>query len=120
MDNGLDQLENCTDIGDVRAALNSVCGRFGAIARLDILAANQGGKRQALCFMRMDSPEQETQLIRALGVGRFGGDLVLVVDLTPADMERTKPVHSQLPPVVPLRPERDTPSSLAGRATRYP
>ena len=48
---------------------------------LDILAASQAGKRQALCFLRMVSADQENQLMRELGVGRFGGDLVVIVDL---------------------------------------
>ncbi|WP_296919746.1 hypothetical protein [Polaromonas sp.] len=54
---------------------------FGSVARLDILAARQEGKRQALCFLRMDSVEQEQQVMRELGVGRFGGALVVIVDL---------------------------------------
>ena len=49
--------------------------------RLDILTARQAGKRQALCFLRMDSDEQEQQVMNALGVGRFGGDIVVVIDL---------------------------------------
>ena len=81
MDTLLDQLKSCTDIGALRPALLSICSRFGSIARLDILAASQAGKPQALCFLRMDSDEQEQQLVRELGMGRFGGDLVLIVDL---------------------------------------
>ena len=77
----LEHLKNCTDIGAVRPALHSLCSRFGSIARLDILAASQAGKRQALCFLRMDSPEHERQLMSELGFGRFGGDLVVIVDL---------------------------------------
>lgn len=34
-----------------------------------------------MCFMRMSSAEQETRLAQELGVGRFGGDLVFVVDM---------------------------------------
>ena len=81
MNTTLDQLNGHTDIGALRPALLSVCSRFGSIARLDILAAGHAGKRQALCFLRMDSAEQEQQLISELGVGRFGGDLVVIVDL---------------------------------------
>lgn len=81
MDTTLDQLNGFPDIGALRPALLSVCSRFGSIARLDILAAGHAGKRQALCFLRMDSAEQEQQLISELGVGRFGGDLVVIVDL---------------------------------------
>lgn len=83
MNNILQPLQNCTDITDLKPALQSICARFGSVARLDILAASQAGKRQALCFLRMDSAEQEDQLVRELGVGRFGGDLVLVIDLPP-------------------------------------
>lgn len=81
MNNTFDQLKNCADISDLRPALHSLCSRFGSVARLDILTASQGGKRQALCFLRMDSAEQEYRLMSELGVGRFGGDLVVVVDL---------------------------------------
>jgi hypothetical protein len=81
MNTTLDQLNGHSDIGALRPALLSICSRFGSIARLDILAAGQAGKRQALCFLRMDSAEQEQQLITELGVGRFGGDLVVIVDL---------------------------------------
>ncbi len=81
MSTALDQLNGFPDIGALRPALLSVCSRFGSIARLDILAARHAGKRQALCFLRMDSAEQEQQLINELGVGRYGGDLVVIVDL---------------------------------------
>ena len=77
----LEQLKSCTDITSLRSALSSMCSRFGSISRLDILASNRAGRHQALCFLRMDEPEQEHLLMRELGVGRFGGDLVLVVDL---------------------------------------
>lgn len=76
-----DHLKNYTDINTLKPALHSLCSRFGSVARLDILAASQAGKRQALCFLRMDSADQERQLMRELGVGRFGGDLVVIVDL---------------------------------------
>lgn len=82
-----DLLKNFPDIGTLRPALHSLCSRYGSVARLDILAASQAGKRQALCFLRMDSAAQEQQLMRELGVGRFGGDLVVIVDLlTPGGM----------------------------------
>ena len=81
MINPLDSLKNFTDVCTLRPALLSLCSRFGSILRLDILTACQAGKRQALCFLRMDSAEQEQQIMNELGVGRFGGDIVLVIDL---------------------------------------
>ena len=76
-----DQLNTYADIGTLRPQLHSLLSRFGSVARLDILSASQAGKRQALCFLRMGSAEQEDQLMSELGVGRFGGDLVLILDL---------------------------------------
>lgn len=76
-----DQLHNFSDICTLKPAVHSLCARYGSVARLDILAASQAGKRQALCFVRMDSAEQEQQLMTDLGVGRFAGDLVMIVDL---------------------------------------
>jgi hypothetical protein len=81
MNTTFDQLRNFSDIGTLKPALHSLCSRYGSVARLDILAASQAGKRQALCFLRMDSVEQERQLMSDLGVGRFAGDLVMIVDL---------------------------------------
>ncbi len=89
MNTAFDQLKNFSDIGALKPALHSLCSRYGSVARLDILAASQAGKRQALCFVRMDSDEQERELMSDLGVGRFAGDLVMIVDLhTPT------PVHA--------------------------
>ncbi len=85
MHHEFDQLNKFADIGALKPALHSLCSRYGSVARLDILAASQAGKRQALCFLRMGSAEQEHHLMSELGVGRFGGDLVVIVDLqTPA------------------------------------
>jgi hypothetical protein len=35
-------------------------------------------------FLRMASSEEEAQIMTALGIGRFGGELVLVVNLKAA------------------------------------
>jgi hypothetical protein len=81
MHHEFDRLKTFADITTLRPALHSLCSRYGSVARLDILAASQAGKRQALCFLRMGSADQESQLMHELGVGRFGGDLVVIVDL---------------------------------------
>ncbi|MES2361910.1 MAG: hypothetical protein V4646_08910 [Pseudomonadota bacterium] len=100
----LEPLENCTEISELRPALHLLCDRFGSIARLDILPASHVGRRQALCFLRMASAEQEETLVRELGIGRFGGALVLVVDLLPRanagtaavlSMPSISPAHEQ-------------------------
>ena len=81
MNQTLEQLKGCPDIPALRRALQSVCSRFGSLQRLDILSGGQRGKRQVMCFLRMDSAEEERRLALELGIGRFGGDLVVVVEL---------------------------------------
>lgn len=93
MNNAFDQLKDFSDINSLKPALHSLCSRYGSVARLDILAASQAGKRQALCFLRMGSAEQERQLMSELGVGRFAGDLVMIVDLnTPGTVLENTPI----------------------------
>ena len=62
--------------------MHMLCANFGPIRRLDILEASQQGKRQALCFLRLETDRQEQQLMSTLGIGRFSGDLVVIVDLS--------------------------------------
>lgn len=81
MNEQFNQLKQHADVHSLRPAIHSLCTQYGSVARLDILAASQAGKRQALCFLRLDSDEQERHLMQDLGVGRFAGDLVMIVDL---------------------------------------
>jgi hypothetical protein len=81
MMNALEKLGHCPDVATLKPALQRLCGKFGRIARLDVLTAMHEGTRQAICFLRLDSPEKEQVLMKALGVGRFGGEIVFVVDL---------------------------------------
>ena len=62
-------------------ALQSLCRHFGLIEKLVILTAKHEGTKQAICFLRLALEEQEQALMKALGVGRFGGEIVIVVDL---------------------------------------
>jgi hypothetical protein len=80
----LAQLNHCTDVVSLRPTLQDLCSRFGVVARLDVLPVEQAGHQQALCFWRMQSAEAEVQIMQTWGIGRFGGDLVMVVDLSPA------------------------------------
>lgn len=92
----LDQLGRCPDMTALRSALGELCARFGSVTQLNILPATQAGKQQALCFVRMSSPEEERQLMSGLGIGRFGGELVVVVDLqTPGPPQMTLDLFAQ-------------------------
>jgi hypothetical protein len=90
--NILERLGHCPDVATLKPALQQLCGKFGRVVRLDVLTAMHEGTRQAICFLRLDSPEKEQVLMKTLGVGRFGGEIVFVVDLhAPATDQDTGP-----------------------------
>jgi hypothetical protein len=82
--NALDDLKQCPDVATLKPALQKLCEKFGKIARLDVLTAMHEGTKQAICFLRLDAPDKEVALMKALGVGRFAGEIVFVVDLNNA------------------------------------
>jgi len=79
----LDRLRYCLGVDDLKRELRALCAPYGTISRLDVLRSQRSGKRQAICLWRMESHEREQQVISEFGVGRFGGDLVAVVELQP-------------------------------------
>jgi hypothetical protein len=81
MNSALRDLTQCGDVGSLQSALRSLCSEFGSMSRLDILTMSEAGKRQAVCLLRLDSAEQEKNLMTKLGAGRFGEDLCVVVNL---------------------------------------
>ena len=93
--NALDRLPQCADAASLKPALYRLCEKFGSIARLDVLTAIHEGTRQAICFLKMESPEKEQKLMQTLGVGRFGGEIVFVVDLNAVTSSETQEPSSQ-------------------------
>ncbi|MDO5625377.1 MAG: RNA-binding protein [Pseudomonadota bacterium] len=77
----IDELRRCADVATLKAAVREAGARFGPVKRLDILTSVHEGRQQAICFLRLQTPEQEQALMKSLGVGRFGGEVVFVVDL---------------------------------------
>jgi hypothetical protein len=77
----LKSLAGCQDVASLRSTIYERFTEFGAIAHMDIVTMKQPGKRQALCFLRLESPTQEQRLMANPGVTRFGGELLFVVDL---------------------------------------
>ena len=71
----------CADVKSLELALLNACSEFGSVSRLDIMTMIKAGKRQAVCLVRMDSAQQEHELMSRLGAVRFGEDLCVVVDL---------------------------------------
>ena len=90
--NVFQEFRRCRDLGTLRSRVTELSARFGALSRLDILTAVHAGRQQAICFLRMQTAEQERRLMKTLGVGRFGGEVVFVVDLqTPPETEEVAP-----------------------------
>lgn len=88
----LHDLQQCSDVATLSPALHRLCSSFGRVDKLSILTAMHKGARQAICFLRLESPEKERVLMKTLGVGRFGGEVVFVVDLKPgADAAKFSP-----------------------------
>jgi hypothetical protein len=77
----LQSLASCGDAASVRSAISALCAEFGKVTHLDVLTMAEAERRQALCFLRLESETQERQLMTACGVTRFGDDLLVIVDL---------------------------------------
>ena len=77
----LAELRQHSNVTSLKPALLQLCGRFGRITRLEILTSMREDTKQAICFLRMERPDQELQLMKVLGVGRFSGEVVFVLDL---------------------------------------
>ncbi|HEX6156853.1 MAG TPA: hypothetical protein VFZ54_12550 [Burkholderiales bacterium] len=65
----------------LRAAILELCAEFGTVRSIDILTVLEARKKRALCFLRLESEAQETELVRTLGASRFGSEVLVVVDL---------------------------------------
>lgn len=85
MNQALKDLSSCDDFGSLESGLRALCSGFGPVSRMDILPMVDAGKRKAVCLLRVNSPEQEQNLMAQLGAVRFGDDLCVVVDLRNSD-----------------------------------
>jgi len=77
----LKALTGCGDTVGLKSAIHEMCTEFGEVRSIDILTVIEAETRRALCFLRLESEEQEIALMRSLGVSRFGNDVLVVVDL---------------------------------------
>lgn len=88
----LRDLQQYDDAETLTPALHGLCSHFGPVEKLVILTAKHEGTKQAICFLRLASEDQEQTLMQSLGVGKFGGEIIIVVDLKPTD-----PSHERHP-----------------------
>lgn len=83
MNQALRDLSSCGDFGSVESGLRALCSGFGPLSRMDVLPMVDAGKRKVVCLLRVNSSEQEQNLMTQLGAVRFGEDLCVIVDLRP-------------------------------------
>jgi hypothetical protein len=74
-------LAGCGDAASLRLAVSDLCSEFGNPTHIDIVTMAEARKRRALCFLRLESAAQESQLMAAVGASRMGQDLLVIVDL---------------------------------------
>ncbi|MEI7784383.1 MAG: RNA-binding protein [Betaproteobacteria bacterium] len=67
------------DISVWRDRLHALFSQHGHVSRLDLVRADQSGQRRLLCFLRMANEQEDNATALALGLGRFGGDLVMLI-----------------------------------------
>ena len=76
----LKALTACADALGLKSAVHEMCAEFGNVKSIDILTVVEAERRRALCFLRLESEAQEIELMRSLGVSRFGSEVLVVVD----------------------------------------
>ena len=67
------------DAFELRERLHLMFSEHGQVQRLELLRADQAGQRRFLRFVRMRSESENQAVARALGLGRFGVDLVMLL-----------------------------------------
>lgn len=90
----LQELQHCANAETLTPALHGLCSHFGLVKKLVILTAKHEGTKQAICFLRLETEVQELTLMNSLGVGKFGDEVIIVVDLKPTDQSLEDISHS--------------------------
>lgn len=88
------------DISVWRDRLHALFSLYGHVSRLDLVRADQPGQRRFLCFLRMANEQEDNEVALAMGLGRFGGDLVMLISpdepalINPPWLHGLKPARS--------------------------
>ena len=116
----LRDLQQCADVATLTPALHGLCSHFGRVEKLAILTAVHEGTQQAICFLRLESSEKEQVLMKTLGVGRFGGEVVFVVDLKAQDGAEEFSASSQWSNFADTEPRSEQHALVAMRPNAHP
>lgn len=81
MQTSIPALAHCRDVASLKTELQSLCAAYGSAPHIDILTMVEAGKRRAVCLLRLETAVQEERMAAQFGLGRFGDDLFVVVEL---------------------------------------
>ena len=76
-----EKLRTCTSADELNIALRLLCVPFEVVSSLKIIEVEKPGQRQMLCFLRFENTLAMQRFSTEFGVGIFGGELILIVDL---------------------------------------
>jgi hypothetical protein len=93
----LDALAGCGDAASLRSAIRGLCAAYGKVTSIDVMTVAEPRKRQALCFLRLESETQEARLIAGAGALRFGSDVLVIVDLPIPAWRPERAAHAARP-----------------------
>ena len=77
----MNALAGCGDAASLQSAVRGLCAAYGKVTSIDVMTVAEPRKRQALCFLRLESEAQEIRLMTGVGALRFGSDVLIIVDL---------------------------------------
>lgn len=87
MSPAIENLRTYASADELNIALRLLCVPFGAVSSLKIIEVEKPGQRQMLCFLRFENIISMRCFATKFGLGIFGGDLILIVDLYTAATE---------------------------------
>lgn len=90
-------LAGCGDAASLRTAIRGLCETYGKVTSIDVMTVAEARKRQALCFLRLESEAEETRLMNGVGALRFGSDVLVIVDLPMPAWRAERAAHAAHP-----------------------
>ena len=81
MSPAIEKLRICTSADEFNTALRLLCVSFGVVNSLKVITVEKPGQRQMMSFLRFENMLAMQRFSTEFGVGIFGGELILIVDL---------------------------------------
>lgn len=91
MSPAIEKLRICTNADEFNTALRLLCISFGAVNSLKVIEVEKPSQRQMMSFLRFENTLAMQRFSTEFGIGIFGGELILIVDLhAPANRTATE------------------------------